>query len=191
MKRLFDFCASFIGLVILSPILFFVGVAVKITSKGPVFYRQIRVGKNNKDFKIFKFRSMYVDADKKGLLTVGGKDNRITPVGYYIRKYKIDELAQLINVLLGDMSLVGPRPEVRKYVNMYNAEQMHVLDVRPGITDPASIKYKNENDILAKQKNPEQYYINVIMPEKLKINLSYLAKRNFFSDIKMIFKTIF
>ncbi len=179
------------GLIILSPILFFIAVAIKINSKGPVFYRQVRVGKNNKDFRIFKFRSMYVDADKKGLLTVRGKDNRITPIGYYIRKYKIDELAQLINVFIGDMSLVGPRPEVRKYVDMYNSKQMHVLDVRPGITDPASIKYKNENDILAKQENPEQYYIDVIMPEKLDINLSYLAKRNFFSDIRMIFKTIF
>ncbi len=191
MKRIFDLCSSFIGLIILSPILLFIAIAIKINSKGPVFYRQVRVGKNNKDFRIFKFRSMYVDADKKGLLTVGGKDNRITPIGYYIRKYKIDELAQLINVFIGDMSLVGPRPEVRKYVDMYNSKQMHVLDVRPGITDPASIKYKNENDILAKQENPEQYYIDVIMPEKLDINLSYLAKRNFFSDIRMIFKTIF
>lgn len=191
MKRIFDLFSSFIGLIILSPILFFVAIAIKLNSKGNVFYRQVRVGKNNKDFKIFKFRSMYVDADKKGLLTVGGKDNRITFVGYYIRKYKIDELAQLINVFIGDMSLVGPRPEVRKYVDMYNSEQMHVLDVRPGITDPASIKYRNENDILAKQKNPEQYYIDVIMPEKLNINLNYIANRNFFYDIKIIFKTIF
>lgn len=191
MKRLFDITASFFGILILSPLLIFIGLWVGLSSKGGVFYKQIRVGKNNKDFKLYKFRSMRVNSDKQGLLTVGSKDSRITKAGYFIRKYKIDELPQLINVLKGDMSFVGPRPEVRRYVDLYSEEQMKVLSVRPGITDPASIKYRNENDILSSESNPEQYYIQHIMPDKLKINIDYINTRTFFKDIKIIFQTIF
>ena len=191
MKRLFDITASFFGILILSPLLIFIGLWVGLSSKGGVFYKQIRVGKNNKDFKLYKFRSMRVNSDKQGLLTVGSKDSRITKAGYFIRKYKIDELPQLFNVLKGDMSFVGPRPEVRRYVDLYSEEQMKVLSVRPGITDPASIKYRNENDILSSQSNPEQYYIQHIMPDKLKINIDYINTRTFVKDIKIIFQTIF
>lgn len=191
MKRLFDITASFFGILILSPLLIFIGLWVGLSSKGGVFYKQIRVGKNNKDFKLYKFRSMRVNSDKQGLLTVGSKDSRITKAGYFIRKYKIDELPQLINVLKGDMSFVGPRPEVRRYVDLYSEEQMKVLSVRPGITDPASIKYRNENDLLSSASNPEQYYIQHIMPDKLKINIDYINTRTFFKDIKIIFQTIF
>ena len=191
MKRLFDITASFFGILILSPLLIFIGLWVGLSSKGGVFYKQIRVGKNNKDFKLYKFRSMRVNSDKQGLLTVGSKDSRITKAGYFIRKYKIDELPQLFNVLKGDMSFVGPRPEVRRYVDLYSEEQMKVLSVRPGITDPASIKYRNENDLLSSASNPEQYYIQHIMPDKLKINIDYINTRTFFKDIKIIFQTIF
>lgn len=157
MKRVFDFVASGCGLLVLSPIFLVLAVWVKLDSPGPVFYRQVRVGRGNKDFRLFKFRSMRIGSDKKGLITVGGRDPRVTRSGYYIRKYKLDELPQLINVFVGDMSLVGPRPEVRKYVDMYTPEQMHVLDVRPGITDLASICYRNENELLEKVDNPETY----------------------------------
>jgi len=159
-------------------------------SKGGIFYRQVRVGKNGTDFYLFKFRSMRTDADKKGLLTVGGRDPRITRMGYYIRKYKIDELPQLLNVLLGDMSLVGPRPEVRKYVNLYNAQQMLVLSVQPGITDYASIEYSNENEILGRANNPEKTYIEEIMPAKLQLNLKYIEEKSLVTDFRIIFKTI-
>lgn len=191
MKRLFDITASFFGILILSPLFIFISLWVGLSSKGGVFYKQIRVGKNNKDFKLYKFRSMRVNSDKQGLLTVGSKDSRITKAGYFIRKYKIDELPQLFNVLKGDMSFVGPRPEVRRYVDLYSEEQMKVLSVRPGITDPASIKYRNENDILSSESNPEQYYIQHIMPDKLKINIDYINNRTFVKDIKIIFQTIF
>lgn len=191
MKRLFDITASFFGILILSPLLIFIGLWVGLSSKGGVFYKQIRVGRNNKDFKLYKFRSMRVNSDKQGLLTVGSKDSRITKAGYFIRKYKIDELPQLINVLKGDMSFVGPRPEVRRYVDLYSEEQMKVLSVRPGITDPASIKYRNENDLLSSASNPEEYYIQQIMPDKLKINIDYINTRTFIKDIKIIFQTIF
>ena len=191
MKRLFDITASFFFFFILSPLLIFIGLWVGLSSKGGIFYKQIRVGKNNKDFKLYKFRSMRVNSDKQGLLTVGSKDSRITKAGYFIRKYKIDELPQLINVLKGDMSFVGPRPEVRRYVDLYSEEQMKVLSVRPGITDPASIKYRNENDILSSASNPEEYYIQHIMPDKLKINIDYINTRTFVKDIKIIFQTIF
>jgi lipopolysaccharide/colanic/teichoic acid biosynthesis glycosyltransferase len=148
------------------------------------------VGENNKNFKIFKFRTMHVNADKLGLLTVGGRDPRITSVGFYLRKYKLDELSQLINVLIGDMSFVGPRPEVRKYVDFYTIEQKKVLLVKPGITDLASIEFRNENDILSEQKDPNQYYIDVIMPKKLEINLKYIAQRSFIKDLHVIIKTL-
>lgn len=190
MKRLFDIVCSFFGLVILSPLFIFLSLWVGLSSRGGVFYKQRRVGLNGRDFTLYKFRSMAVGSDKKGLLTVGGKDSRVTKAGYFIRKYKLDELPQLFNVLKGDMSFVGPRPEVRKYVDMYSEEQKRVLSVRPGITDIASMKYRNENDILAKAENPEQYYIDVIMPDKLALNLEYIDTRNFFRDIKLIFRTI-
>lgn len=162
---------------------------IKIDSEGPVFYRQVRVGKGNRDFRLFKFRSMRVGSDRKGLITVGGRDPRVTRSGYYIRKYKLDELPQLINVFTGDMSLVGPRPEVRKYVDLYTPEQMHVLDVRPGITDPASIRYRNENELLAQVVDPDRYYVEVIMQDKLQLNLEYVEKQSFRFDLQLIFKT--
>lgn len=189
MKRLFDIVASGCGLIVLSPLFVILAIWIKMDSKGPVFYRQVRVGRHNKDFRIFKFRSMRVGADKQGLITVGGRDPRVTRSGYFIRKYKLDEFPQLINVFIGDMSLVGPRPEVRKYVDMYTEEQMRVLDVRPGITDLASIRYRNENELLEKADNPDQYYIDVIMQDKLAINLEYVANHSFWYDIKLIFKT--
>lgn len=189
MKRLFDIVASGLGLLILSPIFLVLAIWIKLDSPGPVFYTQSRVGRNNRDFNLFKFRSMKVGADKKGLITVGGHDPRVTRSGYYIRKYKLDEFPQLINVFFGDMSLVGPRPEVRKYVNLYTEEQMHVLDVRPGITDMASICYRNENELLEKADDPEAYYREVIMQDKLRINLEYVKKHSFFGDILLIFRT--
>ena len=189
MKRIFDIIMSGLGLVFLSPVFLVIAIWIKFDSPGPVFYRQVRVGRNNKDFKLFKFRSMRVGSDKKGLITVGGHDPRVTRSGYYIRKYKLDELPQLINVFLGDMSLVGPRPEVRKYVDMYTMEQLHVLDVRPGITDMASICYRNENELLAQASDPEMYYLNVVMPDKLRINLEYVKSHTFFGDCGLILKT--
>ncbi len=189
MKRLFDIIFSFLGLIFLSPVLLLIIVLMLATSKGPIIYKQVRVGKNNKDFKIFKFRTMHVNADKLGLLSVGDRDPRITQIGYYLRKFKLDELPQLANVLIGDMSFVGPRPEVRKYVNFYNQEQMQVFKVRPGITDLASIEFRNESELLSNQEDPDSYYINVIMPKKLQINLDYLKERTLFKDIGVILKT--
>lgn len=189
MKRLFDIILSSLGLLILSPIFAIVAIWIKLDSSGPIFYRQVRVGRYNQDFRIFKFRSMRVGSDKGSLVTIGGRDPRITTSGYFIRKFKIDELPQLINVLIGDMSLVGPRPEVRHYVNYWTPEQMHVLDVRPGITDPASIKFRNENELLEKAENPEKYYIEVIMQEKIRLYLEYVNQHNLFYDLKIIFQT--
>ena len=189
MKRFFDIVASGFGLLVLSPLFLIVAVWIKLDSKGPVFYRQVRVGRYNKDFHIFKFRSMRIGSDKGSLVTIGGRDPRVTRSGYYIRKFKIDELPQLINVFVGDMSLVGPRPEVRHYVNYWTVEQIHVLDVRPGITDPASIKYRNENELLEKAEDPEKYYIEVVMQEKIKLYLEYVQNVSFWYDIKLIFQT--
>ncbi len=188
-KRLFDIFASGIGLLALSPLFLVVAIWIKCDSKGPVFYKQQRVGRGNKDFWLYKFRSMRPGSDKQGLITVGGRDPRVTRSGYFIRKYKLDELPQLINVFIGDMSLVGPRPEVRKYVDMYTLEQIHVLDVRPGITDLASIRYRNENELLEQAEDPDRYYVEVIMQDKLKINLKYVAEHSFWYDIKLIFMT--
>lgn len=191
MKRLFDIIASGLGLIILSPLFLILAIWIKLDSKGPVFYRQIRVGKNNKDFRIYKFRSMRVGSDKGSLVTIGGHDPRITRSGFFIRKYKLDELPQLINVFIGDMSLVGPRPEVRHYVDYWTPEQMQVLDVRPGITDPASIKYRNENELMEQAEDPERFYIEVIMQEKLKLYLDYVRTRSFSKDILLILKTFY
>lgn len=190
MKRLFDITASGLGLIALSPLFAIMAVWIKCDSPGPVFYRQVRVGRGNKDFRIFKFRSMRVGSDKKGLITVGGHDPRVTRSGYYIRKYKLDEFPQLINVFLGDMSLVGPRPEVRKYVDMYTPEQMHVLDVRPGITSLASLRYRNENELLAQAADPDRCYIEQVMPDKIAIDLEYVANAGLWTDIKLIFSTL-
>lgn len=177
MIRFLDIIASLLGLVILSPLFLIVAIWIKLDDrKGPVFYRQTRVGKGNVDFQLYKFRSMYVDADKKGLITVGGRDPRITPSGYYIRKYKLDELPQLINILKGDMSVVGPRPEVRKYVDMYTEEQKRVLEVRPGLSDYASIEYLDENALLALSTDPDKTYIEEIMPAKIRLNMRYINK---------------
>ena len=189
MKRFFDVLASGLGLLVLSPLFLVLAIWIKLDSNGPVFYRQVRVGRNNKDFRIFKFRSMRVGADKGSLVTIGGHDPLVTRSGYFIRKFKLDELPQLINVFIGDMSLVGPRPEVRHYVDYWTPDQMHVLDVRPGITDPASIKFRNENELMGQAENPEKYYIEVIMQEKIKLYLEYVKKHSFFYDQGLIFKT--
>lgn len=162
-----------------------------LTCGFPLFYLQVRVGKNNQDFKVFKFRTMHLDADKKGLLTVGGRDPRVTSIGYYLRKYKLDELPQLFNVLIGNMSLVGPRPEVRKYVDLYSEEQKQVLTIKPGITDYASVEYIKENELLSKSQNPEQTYIQEIMPAKLALNAKYIKQQGIVVDVKIIFNTIF
>lgn len=189
MKRTFDIVASGLGLIILSPVFIILAVWIKADSRGPVFYRQVRVGRKNRDFRLFKFRSMRPDSDKLGLITVGGHDPRVTRSGYYIRKYKLDELPQLINVFIGDMSLVGPRPEVRKYVDMYTPEQMRVLSVRPGITSLASIRYRNENDILAAAADPDRAYLERVMPDKIAIDLEYVERATLWNDIKLIFST--
>ena len=190
MIRFFDILLSGIGLIILSPIFLTLSIWIKLDSEGPVFYKQKRVGKDNVDFLLYKFRSMITDADKKGLLiTVGGKDPRVTKSGYFIRKYKLDELPQLINVVWGDMSLVGPRPEVRKYVELYNNEQRKVLTVKPGITDYASIEYIDENKILVESEDPEKTYIEIIMPEKIRHNMKYINNKSLKEYFKIIFFT--
>lgn len=189
MKRVFDVVVSGLGLLVLSPFFLIMSILIKMDSDGPVFYRQVRVGRHNKDFHIIKFRSMRVGADKGSLVTIGGYDPRVTRVGFFIRKYKLDEFPQLINVFRGEMSLVGPRPEVRHYVNYWTPEQMRVLDVRPGITDPASIKFRNENQLMGQVENPEDFYINVVMQEKIRYYLDYVSRANFWYDIKLLIKT--
>lgn len=190
MKRLFDIVFSFFGLILLSPLLILTALSICLTSKGPVFYLQSRVGRYGKDFKLYKFRTMYIDSDKKGLLTVGGRDPRVTGLGYYLRKYKLDELPQLLNVFFGSMSLVGPRPEVRKYVDLYTPEQKKVLELRPGITDYASLEYFSENDLLARSNDPETTYIREVMPAKIKLNMKYIDEAGILTDLKIIFKTL-
>ena len=196
MKRFFDLIFTVQGIVILLPFFIIIAVLVKLDSPGPVFYLQERVGKNGRIFKIYKFRTMINDADKIGPAITVGDDPRITRWGYVFRKHKLDELPQLINVLKGEMSLVGPRPEVPKYVDMYSKDQMAVLNLLPGITDPASIKYRTENELLAATRaegvdvDPEWVYVNEIMPDKIKINLEYATKANILSDFVVIMKTI-
>ncbi|AWK49962.1 glycosyl transferase [Clostridium beijerinckii] len=189
-KRIFDFICSTLGLIVLSPILIAIAIKIKFGSDGPVFFKQIRVGEKNKEFQILKFRTMVVDAEKLGRQITVGNDSRITRIGGFLRKYKLDELPQLINVFKGDMSLVGPRPEVPRYVKLYNEQQRKVLEVKPGITDLASIRYRDENDLLGEAENPDDLYINTIMPDKLALNLEYIKKNNVFFDIYIILKTI-
>lgn len=191
MKRFFDLSTALIFSLLFIPFWLLVAIVIKLTSSGPVFFRQIRIGKDEKPFHIFKFRTMVVNAEKKGLqITVGGRDPRITKVGYFLRRTKLDELPQLFNIALGEMSFVGPRPEVPKYVSFYTEEQKKVLSVRPGITDMASLKYIDENELLKNALDPEKMYIEKIMPDKLKINLQYLERQSFFFDIKLIFMTL-
>ncbi|MEQ8323816.1 MAG: sugar transferase [Vicingaceae bacterium] len=189
MKRAFDFFFSFLGILILLPIFLVISMAVLLGSGMPVFYLQERVGKDGKLFNLIKFRTMKAGSNDKSLLTIGDKDQRITSEGYVLRKLKLDELPQLFNVLAGEMSLVGPRPEVSKYVEQYTEEQRAVLEVKPGVTDIASIIYINESELLAKSKNPENTYVKKIMPEKIRLNLEYLEKRNVFTDLAIILKT--
>ena len=189
MIRFFDLIFSIMGLVILSPLFIVLYLLIRIESKGGGFYSQERIGKNGKPFKLYKFRSMRIGSDKKGLITIGEKDNRITKTGFILRKYKLDELPQLWNVFIGDMSLVGPRPEVKKYTDLYTEEQKQVLHVRPGITDWASIKYVDENKILGESKIPDEAYVNLIMPNKIKLNMVYIQNQTLGEYFKIIFTT--
>lgn len=175
---------------VLSPVFLIVSLCILLDSRGGVFYRQTRVGKEGVDFRLYKFRSMRSGSDKRGLITVGSRDARVTRVGYFLRKYKLDELPQLINVLKGEMSLVGPRPEVRKYVDMYTPEQRKVLSVVPGITDYASIEYVDENRILGEAADPDRTYVEVIMPDKIRYNMRYIENKSVKEYFKIIFLTI-
>lgn len=189
-KRGFDVVFSFIGLITTFPILLLMAFIIKLDSKGPIFFVQKRVGRNNKDFYIFKFRTMFVESENKGLLTIGNKDSRVTKVGYFLRRYKIDEFPQLLNIFKGDMSFVGPRPELRTYINYYSSDDLKILSVRPGMTGLASLEYRNEVELLKNAKDPESFYIHSIIPDKLKLNKMYIARSSFFFDLKIIFSTI-
>ena len=189
LKRIFDTILSLFGLVILLLFMLIIAIFIKLDSKGPVFFKQVRVTKNGREFKIFKYRTMRVGSDKYSQITVG-KDNRITKVGAFLRKYKLDEIPQLINVLIGDMSLVGPRPEVPKYVALYTDEQKEILKVRAGITDYASIEFSDENDLLASEEDPEKAYIEKVMPKKIELNKKYISEISILTDIKIILLTI-
>ena len=189
-KRLFDVVFSVLGIILLFPILLLIAILIKLDSKGPVLFIQGRVGKNNQDFNIYKFRTMRIQSDKKGLLTLGNHDSRITKIGYFLRRYKIDEFPQLINIIKGDMSFVGPRPELRYYVNFYTEDDMKIFKVRPGITGLASLKYRNEVELLKAAEDPEAFFIKTIIPDKLKYNKAYIKKQNFFYDLKLIGLTI-
>ena len=189
LKRIFDITLSLFGLIILLPFMLIIAILIKFDSKGTVFFKQIRITKGGKEFKIFKYRTMKAGSDKYSQITVG-KDERITKIGSFLRKYKLDEIPQLINVLIGDMSLVGPRPEVPKYVALYTDEQKEILKVRAGITDYASIEFSDENDLLASEKNPEEAYIEKVMPKKIELNKKYLSEISVLTDIKIILLTI-
>jgi len=190
LKRIFDIISSLVVLTMGLPFFILIAFLIGIDSKGGVFFIQQRVGKNNRNFGLFKFRTMRSNSEKAGQITVGGKDPRITKIGYFLRKFKLDEFPQLLNVIQGDMSIIGPRPEVRRYVDMYSKEQLKVLSVRPGLSDFASIEYINENELLGQSDNPEKTYIEEIMPAKLQLNLKYIEQKSFGTDIKLIFKTI-
>lgn len=190
MKRFFDTLFSLLTLIILSPVFLLISMLIMLSSKGGIFFKQERIGKNGNPFNLFKFRTMKPGSDKLGLITVGGRDPRITGIGYFLRKYKIDELPQLFNILKGEMSFVGPRPEVKKYVDRYSEEQKKILNIKPGLTDYASIEFYNESEILAEYDDPEQAYIKEIMPKKLSLNLKYIQESGFFTDCKIMAKTI-
>ena len=189
--RVFDVIFSLIGLILLFPVFLVIGFWVLFDSAGPIIFKQLRVGKDNKDFKVFKFRTMYIDADKLGLITVGMKDPRVTKIGIILRRYKLDELPQLVNVLLGQMSLVGPRPEVRRYTEFYTpSQQLIILSVKPGITDIASIEYSLENELLSNVTDPEKYYVNEVLPAKVKLNLIFIENPTFGNYLRIIFRTL-
>jgi lipopolysaccharide/colanic/teichoic acid biosynthesis glycosyltransferase len=190
LKRCLDILFALAGLILLLPVFALISLWISLDSRGGIFYRQVRVGRGGLDFKLLKFRTMQTGAEKQGLLTVGNADRRITRAGYYLRKYKFDELPQLFNVLKGDMSLVGPRPEVRKYVSLYTPEQRKILSLRPGITDYASIEYSRESEILAAAADPEKLYIEEIMPAKIRLNEKYIREQGMLTDLKIILKTL-
>ncbi len=189
MKRIFDIFFSLIILAVFFPFGLIIAVFIALESKGGIFYKQERIGKNQIPFYLFKYRTMRKDADKSGKLTVGMRDPRITRTGYYLRKFKLDEFPQFLNVLIGEMSIVGPRPEVKEYVALYTVEQLNVLSVKPGITDYASLEYFNENEILGKSDNPQQTYIDEVMPEKLKLNQKYIQHPTLVHDLKIMWLT--
>jgi len=189
-KRLFDVFFSLTAILVLLIPGLILAIVIVVESRGGAFFRQERVGRNEKNFRLLKFRTMYIGSDSKGLLTVGSSDSRVTGFGKFLRKSKLDELPQFINILIGHMSFVGPRPEVPKYVALYNDEQKKVLSVRPGLTDYASLKYINESDLLAQQAEPEKFYIETVMPEKLSLNLKYISNMSFGTDVKIIFRTL-
>ncbi|MCC6840097.1 MAG: sugar transferase [Flavobacteriales bacterium] len=190
LKRAFDMAFSLVLLVLLLPLLLVFALAVALTSPGGAFFRQVRVGRGGREFRLLKFRSMRPGSEAKGQLTIGGRDPRITGVGYFLRKTKLDELPQLWNVLVGDMSVVGPRPEVPKYVALYTAEQRAVLQVRPGITGMASLDYIDENELLARAADPEKAYVEEVMPAKLALDLRYVRERSFLLDLRIILATV-
>jgi lipopolysaccharide/colanic/teichoic acid biosynthesis glycosyltransferase len=189
-KRIFDLFFALVGILILLPLFLAIAIWIKLDSPGNVLFRQIRIGRFGREFSIYKFRTMVADAESRGKQITVAKDTRITRSGQFLRKYKLDELPQLFNVVKGEMSLVGPRPEVPKYVAYYTAEQRRVLDVLPGITDPASIKFRNESELLEETANPENVYINEIMPQKLELNMQYLGKDNLGFALLVILKTL-
>lgn len=190
LSRSIQYFLALIGVLLLSPIFVLIAIWILLDSNGSFIYKQKRIGLNGKEFNIYKFRTMYVNSDKKGLLTTSDQDSRITQAGKTLRKYKLDELPQLFNVLNGTMNLVGPRPEVSKYVELYNSIQRKVLEEKPGITDYASLEFSNENEILAKYEDPEKAYMEILMPQKLELNLKYIQEKSFLIDIQIIFKTI-
>lgn len=189
-KRLLDLVVSAVGLVILAPFFLLFALAIKVNSRGPVFYLQERVGKGGKLFRLFKFRTMHVGADRATAITVGQRDPRITSVGFFLRRFKLDELPQLINVLKGEMSLVGPRPELKRFVDLYEGDQLRVIGVTPGITDYASLEFRNENELLEGKQDPIDFYVKEIMPRKLDLNLRYIKEQSFWIDVKIIFRTV-
>jgi lipopolysaccharide/colanic/teichoic acid biosynthesis glycosyltransferase len=189
-KRLLDVAGAGAGLAVLWPALLLIALLVRLHDGGPAFFRQERIGRGGKPFRIWKFRTMVTDAERAGAQLTVGRDPRITPVGHWLRRLKLDELPQLLNVLAGEMSLVGPRPEVERYVVLYTAEQRRVLDLLPGITDPASIRYRDESTVLAKAADPERAYVEEIMPEKIRLNLDYAARATVYSDLGVVLSTV-
>lgn len=192
LKRALDILFSVLGLIMLFPFIMIIGLLIKMDSAGPVIFKQRRIGKDYREFTLYKFRTMFHNNKNSNLpLTLSNRDKRITRIGYFMRKFKVDEFPQLVNVIKGDMSLVGPRPEVERYIRYFPEEYRKILAVRPGITDFASVKYRNENEILAEQENPEDYYVNVLLKDKIRLNNYYLVNHNFLMDIRIILATVF